>query len=139
MKETGILNAEIASAISRLGHMDEMIISDAGFAAPRDVPVIDISLTVNKPTVLEVMDELLKHFSVEKAVLAEETRQTGPTRFADIVGLFPEDVEVEVIPHTELKRRSREVKVIIRTGDFTSYSNVLLVSGAGPRWYSEVR
>ena len=116
-----------------------MIISDAGFAAPRDVPVIDISLTVNKPTVLEVMDELLKHFSVEKAVLAEETRQTGPTRFADIVGLFPEDVEVEVIPHTELKRRSREVKVIVRTGDFTSYSNVLLVSGAGPRWYSEVR
>jgi D-ribose pyranase len=44
---------------------------------------------------------------------------------------------VETIAHTELKQRSRGVKAIIRTGDFTAYSNVLLVSGAGERWYVE--
>lgn len=139
MKEVGILNAEIAYAISRLGHMDEMIICDAGFPTPKNVEVIDISLAPNKPTVLEVIDELLKYFSVEKVILAHETKETGPTRFSEMAHRFQQDVEVETIPHSELKRRSRDVKVIIRTGDFTAYSNILLVSGAGPRWYTEKR
>jgi D-ribose pyranose/furanose isomerase RbsD len=26
---------------------------------------------------------------------------------------------------------------VIRTGDFTAYGNVILVSGAGDRWYLE--
>ena len=34
-------------------------------------------------------------------------------------------------------KRSKHVEAIIRTGDFTAYTNVLLVSGAGDRWYVE--
>jgi hypothetical protein len=29
------------------------------------------------------------------------------------------------------------VKTIIRTGDFTAYANVLLISGTDGRWYLE--
>ncbi len=39
--------------------------------------------------------------------------------------------------HQDLKKLSREVKAVIRTGDFTAYGNVILVSGAGVRWYME--
>jgi D-ribose pyranose/furanose isomerase RbsD len=46
-------------------------------------------------------------------------------------------VELEVIPHTELKERSQGVKTIIRTGDFTAWGNVMLVSGPGDRWQME--
>lgn len=137
MKETGFLNQEISGVISIMGHMDELIVCDAGFPIPLGVWTVDISLAKDKPTVLELLEELAKHFSVEKLVMANETRDVSPSRFNAIVGLFPKNVPVETVPHTEFKQRSANVKAVIRTGDFTAYSNVLLVSGAGDRWYLE--
>ena len=137
MKETGLLNIEIADAISHLGHMDELIICDAGFPIPLGIRTIDISLKVNQPTTLEVLTEILQHFSVEKIVLAEETQEHSPSMFAKLTGLFDQNVAVETMSHINLKIRSRGVKAVVRTGDFTAYSNILLVSGAGPRWFVE--
>jgi D-ribose pyranase len=137
MKETGLLNIEISDAIAHLGHMDELIICDAGFPLPVGIRVIDLSLKDNQPTTPEVLSEILQHFSVEKIVLAEETQEHSPTRYAQLIGLFDKSVAIETMPHTDFKRLSRGVKAIIRTGDFTAYSNILLVSGAGPRWFIE--
>lgn len=137
MKEIGILNADISNAISRMGHMDEIMVIDAGFPIPLGVNTIDLSLAINKPTVVEVLDELLKYFSVEKIILANETKKISPSMFDNVIGKFDKSVAVETIPHTELKQRSKSVKAIIRTGDFTANTNVLLVSAGGPRWYCE--
>jgi D-ribose pyranase len=137
MKEIGLLNSDIADVISRLGHMDEVIVCDAGFPIPLGVRTVDIALAANKPTVAEVLTELLRYFSVEKVVLAEETGEHSPTRFKELVGLCGDNVVVETMSHRDFKVHSREVKGIIRTGDFTAYSNVLLVSAGGPRWYVE--
>ena len=137
MRETGVLNRELSDVTSMMGHMDELIVCDAGFPIPLGVRTVDISLAKNKPTVLELLEELVKHFSVEKLVMAKETKNVSPTRFNAIVGLFQKDIPVETIAHTEFKQRSTKVKAVIRTGDFTAYSNVLLVSGPGDRWYVE--
>jgi D-ribose pyranase len=137
MKETGLLNMDISDAIAHLGHMDEMIICDAGFPIPAGIRTIDISVKVNQPTVVEVLTEILLHFSVEKIVLAEETRKHSPTMFAQLIGLFDKSVAVETMPHSAFKQRSRGVKAVVRTGDFTAYTNILLVSAGGPRWFIE--
>lgn len=137
MKETGLLNVEISDAIAHLGHMDEIIICDAGFPIPAGIRTIDIALKANQPTTLEVLTEILQHFSVEKIVLAEETQKHSPTMFARLTGVFDKDMTVESMPHIEFKQRSRGVKAIVRTGDFTAYSNIMLVSGSGPRWFVE--
>ena len=137
MIETGLLNIEISDAIAHLGHMDELIICDAGFPIPVGIRAIDISLKANQPTTLEVLSEILQHFSVEKIVLAEETQEHSPTMFTKLTGLIDKSVAVETMPHIDFKQRSRGVKAIVRTGDFTAYSNILLVSGAGPRWFVE--
>lgn len=138
MKEVGILNRDIAEIISMMGHTDEMIVCDAGFAIPLGVKSVDVSLAENKPTVIKVLEELVKYFSVEKLILANETREVSPSMFERIIAIFDENnIEIEIIPHTEFKQRSKGVKAIIRTGDFTAYTNVLLVSGAGDRWYVE--
>lgn len=137
MRETGILNNDICDVLSGLGHADELIVCDAGFAIPLGIRTVDISLGKDKPTVLDVLDELRKHFSVENLVMAEETRQTGPTRFAAIKQGFGNGIPVETVPHAEFRKRAHGVKAVIRTGDFTAYSNILLVSGAGDRWYLE--
>jgi D-ribose pyranose/furanose isomerase RbsD len=41
------------------------------------------------------------------------------------------------VDHSAIKEMSKNVKVVIRTGDFTAYGNVILVSGAGNRWFCE--
>ena len=139
MRETGHVNREICDILSTLGHTDEVIVCDAGFAIPNGVRTIDISLAENKPTVPEVLAELRKHFSVEKLVLSEETKKAVPSRFKELAKSFGKGVAVEIITQSETRARARTVKAVIRTGDFTAYSNILLVSGGGGRWYIEKR
>lgn len=137
MKEVGTVNRGIARIISEQGHSDLLMVVDAGFAIPKEPEVVDISLGVNKPMVVEVLAELRKFYSVEKIIMANQTRIVNPTLFAAISTSFGENIPVETIEHSELKQLSKTVKAVIRTGDFTAYANVILVSGAGDRWYCE--
>lgn len=138
MKEIGIVNRDIAAVISEQGHGDLLMVSDAGFAIPPGVKVIDLSLSENKPMVMEVLGELEKYFSVEKMYMSNETREISPSHYTKVSEAFGKGVEVETIPHNEFRNLSKEVKAAIRSGDFTAYGNVILVSGAGDRWYCEV-
>jgi D-ribose pyranase len=137
MKEIGMINGLIDSALTRQGHMDLMMVVDAGFPCPDDVELIDIAVTEGSPKIIDVLAELKKYHSVEKIVMAQETSDHNPTHFGNVAQSFGDGVEVEVIPHTELKVRSHGVKTIIRTGDFTAWGNVMLVSGPGKRWQIE--
>jgi D-ribose pyranase len=137
MKEIGFLNGQIDAALTRQGHRDLMMVVDAGFPVPDHVELIDIALRPDVPTVPEVLAELAKVHSVEKRILAEETRHHNPSYFQVVTAQSWPEATTEVITHTALKRLSRDVKTIIRTGDFTAYANVILVSGAGERWKLE--
>ena len=137
MKELGVLNRAVANAIAKQGHQDLLMVTDAGFAIPLGVEVIDLSLEENKPMVLEVLAMLRKNFSVEKMVMANQTQKTSPTLFENISNAFGEGIQVETVDHSALKEMSKTVKTAIRTGDFTAYGNVILVSGAGNRWFFE--
>jgi D-ribose pyranase len=137
MKEIGALNRGIDAAISKQGHGDLLMVTDAGFAIPHGVEVIDLSLDENKPMVLEVLEMLKKYYSVEKMIMADETKNISPTLFSNISKAFGDGVPVQTIAHSGLKEMSKTVKAIVRTGDFTAYGNVILVSGAGGRWKVE--
>jgi len=138
MTETGIINREIAAEMSKMGHTDKMMIVDAGLAVPNTTKVIDLSLKENVPTAIEVLDEVLKHFSVEKVILSQATRDVSPAREKEFLARFDKSVEVEIVPHPVLRDEfTKNVKFVIRTGDFTANSNIVLVSAGGPRWYCE--
>jgi D-ribose pyranase len=137
LKEIGIVNREIARIVSEQGHQDFLMVVDAGFAIPKNVEVVDVSIAENKPMVLEVLAELKKFYSVEKMILAIQTKKSNPTLFRNISSMWGEGMEVEEVDHAILKKKANEVKAVIRTGDFTAYGNVILVSGAGDRWYME--
>lgn len=137
MKELGTVNRSIARIISEQGHQDLLMVADAGFPIPKEVEVIDISLGENNPMVLTVLAELKRFFSVEKMIMANQTKETSPSLFAAISQSYGENMPVETIDHAELKQLAKNVKAVIRTGDFTAYGNVILVSGAGDRWYCE--
>ena len=108
MKELGIINREISGVISQQGHGDLLMVVDAGFAIPPNLEVIDISLGENNPKVLDILQELSKFFSVEKMILANETQETSPTLFSEIVNSFGDNMEVETIAHSEFKDLSKQ-------------------------------
>lgn len=138
MTETGILNREIAAEMAKMGHTDMMLIADAGLAIPNTTKVIDLPLAKDLPTALQVLDEVLKHFSVEKIIYSQATVDVSPTREQAFLERFDSSVEKEVVPHPVLRDElTRKVKFAIRTGDFTANSNLILVSAGGPRWYCE--
>ncbi len=137
MKEVGMINRQIDSALNRQGHMDLLMVVDAGFPCPDHVELIDIALSEGFPKISDVLAELRKVHSVEQLILAQETFDHNPTYFDEVIKSFGDGVEVDVIPHAELKERSHKVKTIIRTGDFTAWGNIMLVSGAGDRWQIE--
>lgn len=78
MTETGILNRDIAAELARMGHTDRLLIADAGLAIPDSTRVIDLSLAENVPTAVDVLKELLKHFSVEGIILSQATLDGVP-------------------------------------------------------------
>lgn len=138
MTETGILNREIAAEMAKMGHTDMLLIADAGLAVPNTAKVIDISLKQNMPTAIDVLEEVLKHFSVEKIIYSQATVDVSPSREKEFLDHFDDNVEVEVVPHPVLRDElTKKVKFVIRTGDFTANSNLILVSAGGPRWYCE--
>jgi len=136
MIEHGLINRKMARVIAEQGHQDLLMVVDAGFAIPLGVEVIDLSLKENEPKVVEVLAELRKFHSVEKLIIAQQTKDKNPTLLSDISNVW-ENVIIEIIDHSELKQLAKSVKAVIRTGDFTAFGNVVLVSGAGNRWYSE--
>jgi D-ribose pyranase len=137
MKEIGLINRSISKVVAEQGHQDLLMVVDAGFPIPLGIETIDISLSQNNPMVLDVLEELKKYYSVEKMILAQQTKESNPTLFNKITTVWENKTEIEVVDHTELKQISKTVKAVIRTGDFTAYGNVILVSGAGDRWFCE--
>ena len=137
MQEIGLLNRELARFVSQQGHHDLLMVVDAGFAIPKGLDVVDLSLTINVPTVPEVLAVLRDYYSVEKLILARETRDVSPSLYKIMINSFEENLDIELIDHFALKEKSKQVKLVIRTGDFTAYGNIILVSGAGKRWYLE--
>jgi D-ribose pyranase len=139
MKEIGLINRNLAKVVAEQGHQDLLMVVDAGFAIPLGVETIDISLSENNPMVVDVLTVLKKFHSVEKMIVAKQTKETNPSLFNKISTAWGNDIEIEVVDHSELKQISKTVKAVIRTGDFTAFGNVILVSGAGNRWFCEIK
>jgi D-ribose pyranase len=61
----------------------------------------------------------------------------SPKYLNDIKNMWNVGTEVEFIDHSELKQINKCIKAILRTGEFSSFGNLILVSGAGYSWYVE--
>ncbi|GFI19994.1 D-ribose pyranase [Lactobacillus johnsonii] len=109
MKKTGVMNSNISRVIADMGHMDWLGVGDAGTPVPAETEKIDLSVRPGLPSFIDVLEEVLKEL--------EAIKRTVP------------NVEIEFIPHSELKKDLKSSKAFIRTGEETPYSNVILESG----------
>ena len=134
MKKHGILNSDIARVLTYMGHTDQICIGDCGLPVPEETERIDLALRFGQPSFMEVLKEVAGDMKIEKIILAEEIKEKNPEQLKAITEYFASletgfDVEVEYVPHTKLKELTGACKAVIRTGETTPYSNIILQSG----------
>lgn len=129
MKKNMLLNAPLSAVIASMGHTDSIAIADCGLPIQGDAERIDLALKKGTPDFLETLDTVLSELFVEHAVLAEEIKTVSPSLHREIINRLGDGVSVEYIPHEEFKKRTKSAKAVVRTGECTSYANILLYSG----------
>ncbi len=128
MKKQGILNQEISEVVAGMGHQDLLVVGDAGLPIPAGIRRIDLALCPGVPGFLQTVQVIHQELQVQKILIARETFAKSPQIGAGLKEIFSE-AEVVEIAHEELKELSAKSKAVIRTGEFTPYANVILVSG----------
>jgi len=128
LKKIGILNKDISEVVAGMGHMDMLVVADAGLPIPAAVRRIDLALKAGLPGFLETVEAIASELLVERLIVAEETAQKSPHIEAGLREVFA-GVEVDKVPHAKLKELTSGAVAVVRTGEFSPYANVILVSG----------
>ena len=128
MKKTGILNKDISEVVASLGHQDTLVIADAGLPIPAETRRIDLALTEGIPSFFDTLRVVLTEMQVEGAIVAEEMLEASPNVYRALKELLGE-VSIETVTHRIFKEQTLSARAVIRTGEFTPYANVILVSG----------
>ena len=115
MTKSGLLTGPINALLSTLGHGHLVMITDCGMPLPESAAVVDLALVRGTPAFAEVLRAVLADLEVEGSVVEDVVRGEG---------LSP-----EFVSHQELKSLLDEARLIIRTGEATSYANVALRCG----------
>jgi D-ribose pyranase len=104
------------------------VIADAGLPIPPETVRIDLALTQGVPGAVQTLKVVLAEMQVEKVILAEEAQDRNPGFLREVQELLP-GVAVEFVPHVDFKTRTASARAVVRTGEFSPYANVILVSG----------
>ena len=136
MKKGTLLNSEISSVVSRLGHTDSLTISDAGLPVPRGPQRIDLALTSGVPGFLQVVAAVTDEMQVESAILAEEILLHNVQLHSDLIALMEHlqhrqgnTIDITYMSHQQFKERTQSSQAIVRSGECSPYANIILNAG----------
>ncbi len=138
MKRGLILNSELNHVIGSMGHGDLMIVCDAGFPIPRDAWRVDLAVIQDVPDLETVLTAIAAELVAEKVAYAAEMATNNPQLLAKVQRIFA-DADHNTVAHADiLGGIARQAKVIVRTGAFDPWGNILLYSGVDvPKWFDK--
>jgi D-ribose pyranase len=138
MKRSVILNSELSHAIASMGHGDIMIVCDAGFPIPNSSWRVDLAVVQDIPDLETVLTAISQELVVEKVAYAAEMGDNNPLLKEKVHRIFA-DSDFTTFPHSVvLTEMAAKAKVIVRTGAFDPWGNILLYSGVDiPKWFSK--
>ncbi len=136
MKKTGLLNPYLLYEIAQLGHKDIFVICDAGLPIPRNITRIDLALVPGIPRFTDVLEAIIKEVVIEKAVIARETIERSPQVYDSIKSILRKYQQINlekdliIVDHETFKEKYvSRARFVVRTGEFTPYANIALISG----------
>ena len=127
MKKTGLLNQPLSALIAGLGHTDMVAVIDAGLSIPQNVQRIDLAVSPGLPGLLDVLRVMLDEMQISGAIVASELVEHSPQFYADLVRLL-DGTSLTVVPHEAFREQMRSTRAAVRTGEFTPYANIILIS-----------
>jgi len=127
MKDKGILHAQLSAVIAGLGHGESVVIADYGLPIPGHVSLIDLAVSENVPTVEQVLRTVLSELVLETVILTSELEERNREHYEQLIKLC--GVPVSTVNHDTFKRSLADVRAVVRTGDWMSFSNIRLIAG----------
>ncbi len=88
--------------------------------------MIDLAVVYGLPSFDRVLDAVLSEVVVAAATMASETDLHNPAQAKRIRSYF---TDVALVSHQDLKAMAAGASFVVRTGEATPYSNVLLQAG----------
>jgi D-ribose pyranase len=138
MKRNGILNLPLNEAIAAMGHGDLLIVCDAGFPIPSEIPRIDLAILPDLPDLQTVLSAIAQDFIAEKVGYAAEMAQNNPELKRKVDQIFAGADFIALSHQQILSELSHQAKFIVRTGAFDPWGNILLYSGVDvPKWFTK--
>lgn len=128
MKKIGLLNQPLSNVIAGMGHLDTLVIADAGLPIPMQTPRIDLAIHEGMPPFLDVVRAVLGELQVQEAVVPAELEQRSNAMYQALRAVLG-DIPIRAVPHTEFKAQTSSARAVVRTGEFTPYANVILIAG----------
>ncbi|HHY83407.1 MAG TPA: D-ribose pyranase [Clostridiales bacterium] len=122
------LNSQLLRIMGETGHTDLICVCDAGFPVPQNVEKVDLAWKPGKPGFIEVCRMLGDNMVLEKVYLAEEIKKKNQAVLQEFTDLFP-NIELVFMSHEELKKLSKSCRAVVRTGEFSAYSNCIFAAG----------
>ena len=141
MKKYGILNRKLNDALASLGHTDIFMITDAGFPLPYEAQPgtisVDLAIAQDLPDIPTVLKLVNAEVIYEECYVAEFQKQYNPNLYKAVQDIVKR-CEIQTIPHDEIMEVSKKAKVIIRTGNFNPWGNIVMASGVNAsKWFTK--
>lgn len=128
MLRGGILNPAIHSLLCRVRHTNTLVIADRGFPYWPQIEIVDISLVDDIPRVMDVLTAIKHNFSIGRVFAAQEFLAHNLPQTTSALEDALLGIPITFEPHDDLKKRVPRAIGLIRTGDTTQYSNLILES-----------
>ena len=136
MKKGTLLNSEISSLVSRLGHTDSVVVGDAGLPIPAGLQRIDLALTQGIPSFMQVVKSVTEEMQVESAIIAEEIKTHNPQLHSELLALLDllqqhqgNTLSIQYVTHQQFKQQTQRSQAVIRSGECSPYANIILCAG----------
>ena len=128
MKRNDILNGELSKAVAGVGHTQYLVLCDAGLPIPTGVKMIDLSLVKGKPSLMEVLKAVSEEMVIESFIVASELEMVNSKFLGEIQEVL-KGISYRTVEHEKFKELTKSSYTIVRTGEFSSYVNLILVGG----------
>lgn len=136
MKKTKLINSEISYEIAKMGHTNSFVIADSGLPIPREVKCIDLALTKNIPSFIDVLITVIDELFIEEITIAIEMKTHNVELYNKTIETIKEletkqgnKIRINEVEHHEFKNMNKKARCIVRTGEYTPYANIILNSG----------
>ena len=129
MKKSGVLNANLMYELTKLRHLDKLVICDAGFPIPKGATVVDVSLVAGIPTFMQTLKAVLNEMIFEEYIIFDFMKVHNKEYYDEVKEIFVNQKSSEISMEDFIE--VSKAKLFIRTGELKLASIFSLHSATG--------